>query len=555
MKKAFFISFGVLTLFACGKIDNNSSISIIDESSKSGSSPSIVGIIDNVPVKTSYTAEGKFSWVENDKIAVQITNGETYSSHLFKAASSAQQTTFSVFNAAIPDGFSLGDYAFYPADLKYSEGYGIIGDLGYNNDNPVTVSLPSITEEWYIPFLSNTQLMQMTPLIGKKQTESEGVVTYKFVSATGMLKLNFSDVPNVSGLRIYLSHPSYPLCGNFSLSEDNTILAENYISGSSTRELRPAPSFTTAYIALPIGTIPAGLTIKLGNTSGDVYSQITTSETIDIERNTVTDLTMSIKALGSSVQLCSTSTSDNPMATVTVADGEAVALATDPNVNTAIDYLKTANISHWRGGVDGGWITVSGDYRIANTNSKKNYLVWKIKAADGHIYYKSTANDAIPYYEINTGMRDQWINGKFIVNNPAMYNSLGHTPTSFTLAMSDDITKGNLMLTEFDEIEGKAYGIYAGGMDFTFPASINKDTPFTTIESKTWYFRNGNESNDVVFTLVAKTDDDLGNKSQKRCYLKSKWCGLKNDNGGNWYSVYYGYESNNTIANFYGLTQ
>ena len=513
--------------------------------------PQIIGIIDNDATKTTYDSEGKFSWLTNDKIAVQIRNGETYSSHLFKAASSAAETTFSVNSEAIPDGYSLSDYAFYPADLKYSDDYKTFLDLTYNNDNPVTVTLPAVSEDYIINYLSNKSLLQMVPLVGKIQSEIDGVVIYKFVSATGLLKLNFSGVPFVGGIRLYLSHPSYPLCGTFSLTEEGTIIQENYISGAATREIRPYNDFSTTYVALPIGTIPAGLKIKVCNTNGDVYSQITTTQDIVIERNTITDLSMPIKRIASTVTLSSSSTSDNPKATVTVADGEAIALCTDPDVNTAISYLKDSQKARWKGGVEGGWITESGDYPIANTNSKMSYLVWKIKASDGHIYYKSTADDAIPYYEINTGMRDTWINGEYKVKNPSVYSG-DFTSSSFTLGMSDDITKGNLMMTEFNGTNGKAYGRYTGGMDLVFPASLNKDTPFAVISETNWYFRNGNEANDVVFTLVAKTSDELGDATKKRCYLKSKWCGLKTSS---WQSVFYGYDHGNDIMNFYGVTE
>lgn len=351
---------------------------------------------------------------------------------------------------------------------------------------------------------------------------------------------------NADGLRLYLSHPTYPLCGTFSLSEDNTILAENYISGKTTRQINPKFGMTTVYVALPIGTIPAGLQIKFCKSDGTQYSLITTSQSINIERNTVTELTQQIKCVKSKVVLCSDSKSDNPMATVTVASGEAVALMTNPNVKTAINDLRNENSANWKGGT-GGWITKSGNYPIASTYSNLNYLVWKIKAADGHIYYKSTEDTALKYYEINAGMRDTYIKGTFTVTSPyVMSGSIAST--TFTLDMSDDITKGNLLLTEFDGVSGKAYGVYAGGYNLTFYASTNRYTPFANIDSKNWYFRNGNEANDVVFTLVAT--DDLPAAASKACYLRSKWCGLKNDN---WTNVYYGYDHNSNINNFYGV--
>lgn len=176
--------------FSCEKESSIYNDTIPPQETIAVNSPLIVGIIDNEDTKTTYDVDGKFSWVANDKIAVQIVNGDNYSSHLFKSASSAAETTFSVNSEAIPDGYSIGEYAFYPADLKYTDSYKTLYDLTYNNDNPVTVTLPALTNDYIISALSNKDPMQMVPLVGKKQSESEGVVTYKFVSATGFIAVH-----------------------------------------------------------------------------------------------------------------------------------------------------------------------------------------------------------------------------------------------------------------------------------------------------------------------------------------------------------------------------
>ena len=557
MKRLILLAFAVsaLTAISCGKdVDQDNKEDVIK-----GKSPQIIGIIDNGDVKTTYDSEGKFSWVANDKILVQIVNGDSYSSHVFKAASSAAQTTFTVDGGAIADGYSVGEYAFYPNNVATAESP---FDLVYNNNNPVSITLPAETGDYLI----NSNLLKMVPLIGKKTAVDGTNYTFNFCTATGILKLNFEGVPNESSLRVDLKHSTYPLCGEFTISEENTILASNYVSGNTTRTLKPSPGFSTVYVALPISDgsfsdgIPAGLEIVLRR-STTVYSRITTNTPIKIERNKITELTQPIKPIHSTVALCSTSTSDNPKATVTVGEGEAIALSSHPSLSSAIANLKDSNKSSWRGGVDGGWITESGDYSIRTTNSTKCYLVWKIKAADGHVYYKSTSETALSFYEISTTMRDDWIVGTFNVTDPVIYsNNTGSpiTSSSFTFAASSDISKGNVMLTEFNgkTAKNKIFGIYDGytkasapeNRRITFPRSNIGSTVFYNDAGTDYYFSNGATAQDVVFYL-----DDLS-EGKRPCYLESGWCGFRTS-GNAWKVVFKGstFNKDATKYYFYGL--
>lgn len=418
----------------------------MNDNSKDGKTFNIVGIIDDTSVKTTYDSEGKFSWLQNDKIKVQLTNGTDYSGIEFKANGAGVETSFSINEGTIADGYSVGDYAFYPSNMAYTS-------LGYFSDNPPTVSLQGHTYDYTFTWNSGSPL-QTTPLIGKKVSESEGNVTFKFVSAAGLLKLNFDGVPNENGLRVFLEHPSYPLCGRFSLSTDNTILAENYISGKEKRILEPDPGFSTAYIALPIGTIPAGLVITVTNTSGRIYSKITTNADIVIERNTVTNMTTPIKAVSSTFDSFA-GTSAAPLAVFSYGDGESIAVAAGSTEAEAISNLSGKT-----------WYT-SGSIPVEGlTTSGKYILAYKVKKND-HVYVK-TALPETPFYFLSA----TYASNTYCKKHTSLVATETLSSGTLTLEVSDDPTKGQYMLTEID------------GMDCRNP-NLSHDHRFFQV--KNWY--------------------------------------------------------------------
>ena len=70
----------------------------------------ITASIEGADTKTSYDAEGKFSWTKGDKISVM---GTDYGFYTLTATSDGPTTTFTGW---IPEGVTLRQEAFYPAD-------------------------------------------------------------------------------------------------------------------------------------------------------------------------------------------------------------------------------------------------------------------------------------------------------------------------------------------------------------------------------------------------------------------------------------------------------
>ena len=70
----------------------------------------ITASIEGAETKTSYDADGKFSWTEGDKISVLASDGNLYT---FTTQDSQPQAKFSGY---LPEGCSLGDYALFPAE-------------------------------------------------------------------------------------------------------------------------------------------------------------------------------------------------------------------------------------------------------------------------------------------------------------------------------------------------------------------------------------------------------------------------------------------------------
>ncbi|MBO7260422.1 MAG: hypothetical protein J6U97_02900 [Bacteroidaceae bacterium] len=65
--------------------------------------------------KTSYDAEGKFSWTKGDQISVLCSDEAV---HTFTATSSGASTTFT---GLLPDGVTLGGQAFFPANENHAK--------------------------------------------------------------------------------------------------------------------------------------------------------------------------------------------------------------------------------------------------------------------------------------------------------------------------------------------------------------------------------------------------------------------------------------------------
>ena len=231
--------------------------------------------------RTAYENEREFSWQEGDKISILIQNkaGTLWDIAEFTALSSGPETDF---EGLIPNDYKMADYAFYPygtGNDYYSSDLGlVIGEDG----NPLLRTWGTITPDMENPMAS-------IPLIGKQDGEGN----FSFKTATGILKVTVSDIPEDAYMVKLDIANGTALNGNFSFGEDCTLKMEN-VDGTAwgqkyvTFDSQEMDGPVNFYFPIPVGTIPAGLKVSVATKAGDLLIA-TTTKPIEIVRNKVVE--------------------------------------------------------------------------------------------------------------------------------------------------------------------------------------------------------------------------------------------------------------------------
>lgn len=111
MKKILILFAALAAAFAVSCNKENPVIETPDTSAPAGMKQvTITASIEGAETKTSYDADGKFSWTKGDQISVM---GTGYGFYTLTATSDGPTTTFTGY---IPEGVQLRQEAFYPAD-------------------------------------------------------------------------------------------------------------------------------------------------------------------------------------------------------------------------------------------------------------------------------------------------------------------------------------------------------------------------------------------------------------------------------------------------------
>ena len=227
--------------------------------------------------KTTY-ADGKtFSWVEGDKIALEVTKDGKYDVITLTADATGRSVNFS---GTVPEGYTVCDYAFYPKLGSKYDYYS--SDLGIQ-ENGTARLWGTIT-----PDLANP--MASIPLIGCKQADG----SYRFKTATGILKITVENIPADAYFFQLDATSGTALNGNFSFGDDCTLYmsnvetpwAQKYVSFSPQAE----GETRTFYLPIPVGAIPAGMVASITSTSRGNIVLATTQKDINVTRNKVLNL-------------------------------------------------------------------------------------------------------------------------------------------------------------------------------------------------------------------------------------------------------------------------
>ncbi|MBQ9410310.1 MAG: hypothetical protein IJU21_01745, partial [Bacteroidales bacterium] len=425
-----------------------------------------------VGTKSAYDLAGStysFKWVTSDKVLAQTYNGATYSGDLFTAVAGGSNTA--TFAGTLADGYNLATYAFYPNDgtgaLSYTTNFSYLN----NEINPVAVNA-DVSAESATVVLAGTITenkaypMAHIPMIGEK----DGSGNYAFTACTGILKVTIADLP-VATTQVRLDMPdnaTYPLNGNFVFDVNKEVKSaysigsykwgQKYmnitVEGSEDSDsdgLVDSPR--SFYFPIPTGTIAAGkLTVSVYDGSSVRYS-VTNKVDITVAKGTVTGLpTLTYREN----KMLITGTATSPVLNF-------YHTAETVRLRAHISTSETHNLSEYTAGLT--FTTSPVVYNLTSwsgtdklTNSGKYYLHWvalndhKTAAeveSDGGLDGSSfvVAYGTVPFHYIKSSDQTA-LAGQYDVEYSSSTLDFPADAKTLTFEASDDISKGNLMLTE-----------------------------------------------------------------------------------------------------------
>lgn len=239
--------------------------------------------------KTTYDNDGKFSWLADDKVTLVISQSDKNYDH-YTYINSTGEGKSAIFTGDAPSGgWEEFGVALYPnVNVSNNNALKEAGSYG----NPLRVVL----NQEITPDLDNP--LGVIPLIGRKDAND----VYQFKTATGILAVTVTDIP-ADAYYLYLQDPSgtFAFSGTFEVGDKSVIRAADAVdpSGNAFKKTiaftpQAAGETRTFYFPVPVGTIPAGMMLKLDKGSAGGYANImtkTTKDPITITANHVTPLT------------------------------------------------------------------------------------------------------------------------------------------------------------------------------------------------------------------------------------------------------------------------
>lgn len=505
MKKIFYsLAVVCLALVSCSK-----EVSVVDEFPYGEDGFYIKGYYtNNQETKTTYNySDGKyaFNWLNGDKVAVMMIKKADSSYDASALANSAADGAVATFGAAGNASYDLGEYAFYPCRYpdenyqydsyagKYLYWSSYQTDLLYLKngtavaDQAAADAAPSATVRLFGTIVEDaSQPMRHIPLIGKRQGETND---FFFKAATGVLKVTVNGLP-AEACQIRLDAVDYALNGYF-VFDENCEIKESYAKsgyGQKYMNFTPGDANRTFYFPIPTGTLEAGkLTISVADDSNNVLYSVKNTEDIAVVRGQVMALpsitfpSVSVKFTG------------NHQATVYFS-GDVKKVSWTTAQNSA--YTTRGNHSQYVT-VSGSIINL-GDSYADNGIRYFGYAAYNdVDATTGSDAAVVKEESAIPYYNptLSSAVLGNyaWVQPgdrtSVVKTNTTFGASLGSTP-SITFAASDNISKGNIMISAFCGKETrKVYGFYLNSTtDLKFDTA---DQPIFIEDGARYHLREG----------------------------------------------------------------
>lgn len=471
MKKILLSLLAIATVFVSCKKE----ASVEPESSKI---ITIAASCDDV-TKTTYTDAGVFSWSSGDRISYIVKSSSTNKFNLYTYNTSSTGANAS-FSGSAPSGeWTAYNYAYYP---NY--------DVGHSQaSNQMSVPASTTLQATLAGTITAAEdrLSGIIPMIGVKTgTDASGTVDhYHFYPVTGVLKVSFTGLP-ATARQIRLTVPDaaiYPLNGTFNIDTERAIpeiKATDVATGYELKYLNfdYSGADDAFYFPIPTGTIPAGkLTVSVTDGTNTLYA-VTNKQDITLVRGEITELPV-ITVQSVMVKIGGTALA--PKATFYFSGD-----VTSVKWNAGMSSVTTS-------GTAKADITTSGTTVDLNSGySFQFYFAYRAYIGDTPVgesdtqvrYWALSADD-------NNKICKQFTSVLGTVEGLSVTPAITHTapfasnesPT-LTFAPSDNPVKGNVMMTEFCGVDGKAYGNYvqlvnSGGWVAPSAPTITMNTPDT----------------------------------------------------------------------------
>lgn len=449
MKKTLsYLGLAVLILASCAKETNEPVQSPVDE----GFSIKAY-VVDGDVTKTTYAGETTFSWDGEEIISMQLIkkSDSTRDRWLFYNNSDAGTTAnYKSSGSLSSDTWGLGEYAFYPAKANSNcpDGTWNIGNYQAVNSGTAEVRANSVVVSDYVK-ASVSSPMQYIPLIGVK----DGDGNFGFHTATGILKVTVSNI-DARLAKVQLYSEGQKLNGTYTLTGSGTgaYIAMTTTSTASEQVFNAEYTDWTSqtslpfYFPVPVGTLNSGFKVRLLDSNSNVLKQVSAPSNVLIERNKISEITTAIPL------------PDEDFSATITPGGTSTAITAKIDITkdaTSVKAVVASSVSAGESLIDAGGASVvsfaNGETKslpMTNiTSSGTAYIVAKTYSGETA---KLTTSEAV--YVLNTtdasSLLSQYARdlayGSSSVAGFDLYGS-----NTITLAASNDVTKGNLMIVEF----------------------------------------------------------------------------------------------------------
>lgn len=246
----------------------------------------IGGTLDDELTKTEYDENGKMTWLDGDKVALIVSQGDNYSS---------QNRNQYTLEAAYGDITNNGRHASFYGMIPYhtdptkewlSSGYAVY---------PVAVSQINAGNYYNRPYIKMPStvdgLASSIILVGTPDSETLSEVTdFLFKTAMSVLKVNITNIPaSATSIRLTTSDNSYPVDGDFTLEKTDGLVTiglnnyQGYGNGYQSINISSEGAIDSRdfYFNVPVGTYPANtLSVEVIETNNNGGTHVLMKRTI-----------------------------------------------------------------------------------------------------------------------------------------------------------------------------------------------------------------------------------------------------------------------------------